>query len=60
MKKVIKLTIKPSKPRALEHFEMQRRGILRTQVVANKKKKIKNFNWKQDSVDYLSINNIVF
>ena len=34
-------------------------GRLRTQIIPNKKKKFKKFNWKKDLVDYLNIKNFI-
>lgn len=47
------------KPRNLDLMNAWQSGRMRTQIIPNKKKKVKKFNWKKDIADYLNIKKFI-
>lgn len=58
-RKTIIIELKKPKIRNLQLMNAWQSGRLRTQIIPNKKKKFKKFNWKKDLVDYLNIKNFI-
>ena len=47
------------KPRNLDLMNAWQSGRMRTQIIPNKKKKVRKFNWKKDIADYLNIKKFI-
>ena len=47
------------KPRNLDLMNAWQSGRMRIQIIPNKKKKVRKFNWKKDIADYLNIKKFI-